>query len=299
MPTTTPATDPVAADQSVDLRGIHHVELWVGNAKQAAYFYRKCFGFDQVAFLGPETGVHDRVSYCLKQGNIFVALSSPLTHLSPMNIWLNCHGDGVRDIAFEVGDVDRSYAAAVARGATPLIAPHDMEAADGAVRRCSVQTYGDTVHSFIERGDYAGFLPGYALETVKSRNVGIHCIDHVVGNVEHRRMDHWCEFYEQIFDFDQFVSFDDKDISTEYTSLRSKVMASEDRADQVPHQRARRGQEEEPDPGVRRFQHDRRRAAPGPAHREHPGDHRPAAGQRRRVPGRARQLLRHRVGPRR
>ncbi|MEZ4387396.1 MAG: 4-hydroxyphenylpyruvate dioxygenase [Candidatus Krumholzibacteriia bacterium] len=234
MPTVTPAHDPAATDVAVDLRGIHHVELWVGNARQASYFYRKCFGFDQVAYLGPETGVHDRASYCLKQGNIFVVVSSPLTHLSPMNVWLSCHGDGVRDIAFEVGDVDRSFAAAVARGATPLREPHDMEAADGSVRRCTVRTYGDTVHSFIQRGDYGGFLPGYALDTVKSDNVGIHCIDHVVGNVEHRRMDEWCEFYERVFGFAQFLSYDDTDICTDYTALRSKVMTSEDRAVKFP-----------------------------------------------------------------
>jgi 4-hydroxyphenylpyruvate dioxygenase len=234
MPGTTAAADPSAAHASVDLRGIHHVELWVGNAKQASYFYRRCFGFDQVAYMGPETGVHDRASYCLKQGNIFVVVSSPLTHLSPMNVWLSCHGDGVRDIAFEVGNVDRSFQAAVARGATPLIEPHDVEASDGAIRRCSVQTYGDTVHSFIERGDYAGFLPGYALDETRGDNVGIHCIDHVVGNVEHRRMDDWCDFYEQVFDFSQFVSYDDKDICTDYTALRSKVMASDDRAVKFP-----------------------------------------------------------------
>ena len=234
MPATTPATDPAARNRAVDLRRIHHVELWVGNARQASYFYRKCFGFDQVAYLGPETGVHDRASYCLKQGEIFLVLSSPLTHLNPMNVWLSCHGDGVRDIAFEVGDVDQSYAAAVQRGATPVAPPHDVEASDGAVRRCSVRTYGDTIHSFIERGDYEGFLPGFALDTVRSDNVGIHCVDHVVGNVEHERMQHWCDFYTEVFDFSQFVSYDDKDICTDFTSLRSKVMASEDRGIKFP-----------------------------------------------------------------
>ena len=217
------------SEASVDLRRIHHIELWVGNARQAAYFYRKCFGFDQVAYLGPETGFHDRASYCLKQGDIFFVLSSPLTHLNPMNIWLSCHGDGVRDLAFEVGDVDRSFQSAVARGATPVEQPHDLEAADGAVRRASVRTYGDTIHSFIERGDYSGFLPGFALDTVRGSAVGIHCVDHVVGNVEHKRMQDWCDFYEQVFDFSQFVSYDDKDICTDFSALRSKVMADGDR----------------------------------------------------------------------
>ena len=223
-----------ASTARVDLRRIHHVELWVGNAKQAAYFYRQCFGFDQVAYLGPETGVHDRASYCLKQGEVFFVVTSPLHHLSPINAWLNCHGDGVRDLAFEVGDTDTSFAAAVARGASPVTAPHDLEAGDGAVRCASVKTYGDTVHSFIQRGDYEGFLPGYALETVRGGNTGIHCIDHVVGNVEHRRMQKWCDFYEQIFDFNQFVHYDDKDICTDFTALRSKVMTNRDRTVKFP-----------------------------------------------------------------
>ncbi len=225
--TTAPASH--YADAAVDLRRIHHIELWVGNARQAAYFYRKCFGFDQVAYMGPETGVHDRASYCLKQGDVFFVLTSPLNHMNPMNIWLSCHGDGVRDLAFEVGNVDQSFAAAVARGAIPVQAPHDMEARDGAVRRASVRTYGDTVHSFIERGDYEGFLPGYALDQVRGSNVGIHCVDHVVGNVEHHRMQDWCDFYEQVFDFSQFVHYDDNDICTDFTALRSKVMADGDR----------------------------------------------------------------------
>jgi 4-hydroxyphenylpyruvate dioxygenase len=227
--------DPASTTQEgIRLLRIHHIEMWVGNAKQAAYFYRKCFGFDQMAYRGPETGCHDRASYALRQGNIVLVLVSPLTHLDPMNIWLSCHGDGVRDIAFEVTDATRAYELAVARGATPVQAPHDLEAADGAVRRSSVRTYGDTIHSFIERGDYAGFLPGYAVDLERGQNVGIHCIDHIVGNVEIQRMQHWCDFYTQVFDFHQFVSYDDKDICTDFTALQSKVMANADRAVKFP-----------------------------------------------------------------
>jgi 4-hydroxyphenylpyruvate dioxygenase len=112
--------------------------------------------------------------------------------------------------------------------------PHDREAADGAVRRAAVRTYGDTIHSFIERGDYEGFLPGFAVDVERGHNVGVHCIDHVVGNVEQDRMQHWCDFYTQVFDFHQFVSYDDKDICTDYTSLQSKVMANPDRAIKFP-----------------------------------------------------------------
>jgi len=243
---TSPETGSATAGDGIRLLRIHHVELWVGNAKQAAYFYRKCFGFDQVAYLGPETGFHDRASYVLKQGNIFFVVTSPLTHLSPMNVWLNCHGDGVRDIAFEVTDATGAYHTAIARGATLVAEPHDLEASDGAVRKASIRTYGDTVHSFIERGDYGGFLPGFALDSVRGDNVGIHCVDHVVGNVEHQRMQHWCDFYTKIFDFSQFVSYDDKDICTDFTALRSKVMANDDRGIKFPIN--------EPAPGKKRSQ---------------------------------------------
>jgi 4-hydroxyphenylpyruvate dioxygenase len=219
---------------AIDLKRIHHIELWVGNARQAAYFYRKAFGFDQVAYRGPETGDHERVSYCLRQGAIFMTLTSPLVPHDPINLWLNMHGDGVRDIAFEVDDAEAAYKTAVERGALAVHGPRDMEASDGAVRRAAVKTYGDTVHSFIERDGYDGFLPGYALEEIKGSNVGLHCIDHVVGNVEHHRMDHWCDFYEQVFDFSQFVSYDDKDICTDFTALRSKVMASPEKSIKFP-----------------------------------------------------------------
>ncbi|MFO7653387.1 MAG: 4-hydroxyphenylpyruvate dioxygenase [Candidatus Krumholzibacteriia bacterium] len=219
---------------ALDLKRIHHIELWVGNARQAAYFYRKAFGFDQVAYRGPETGDQERASYCLRQGNIFLTLTSPLTPHDPINVWLTMHGDGVRDIAFEVDDVAAAFRIAVERGAQPVQPPVDVEASDGAVRRAAIRTYGDTVHSFIERGGYDGFLPGFALDEVKGGNVGLHCVDHVVGNVEHDRMEHWCDFYAQIFDFDRFVSYDDKDICTDFTALRSKVMASHDRAVKFP-----------------------------------------------------------------
>ncbi len=235
-----------SSPEGIRLLRIHHLELWVGNAKQAAYFYRKCFGFDQVAYRGPETGFHDRASYALKQGNIVLVLTSPLTHLDPMNVWLSCHGDGVRDIAFEVTDATRAYEMAVARGATPVQGPHDLEAADGAVRRSAVRTYGDTIHSFIERGDYAGFLPGYAVDIERGHNVGVHCIDHIVGNVELQRMQHWCDFYTQVFDFHQFVSYDDKDICTDFTALQSKVMANADRGVKFPIN--------EPAPGLKKSQ---------------------------------------------
>jgi len=234
MPVSSSDSPLIADSAAVALRRIHHIELWVGNARQAAYFYRKCFGFDQVAYLGPETGCHDRASYCLKQGEIFLVLTSPLTHLSPINQWLAVHGDGVRDIAFEVGDAAAAFMTATARGAQAVAAPHDVEAGDGAVRRAAIRTYGDTVHSFIERGGYDGFLPGFALDQVRGQNVGIHCVDHVVGNVEHRRMQQWCDFYEQIFDFSQFVSYDDKDICTDFTALRSKVMADSERNIKFP-----------------------------------------------------------------
>jgi len=218
----------------IDLKGIHHIELWVGNARQAAYFYRKCFGFDLVAYRGPETGDHERASYCLRQGSVLLVLTTPLGHLDPINSWLAAHGDGVRDLAFEVDDAAAAFASAVERGATPVHGPIDIEAADGAVRKAAIKTYGDTIHSFVERGDYGGFLPGYVSHEIKGQSVGIRCVDHVVGNVEHRRMGTWCEFYEQVFGFHKFVSYDDKDICTDFTALRSQVMANPGRAIKFP-----------------------------------------------------------------
>jgi 4-hydroxyphenylpyruvate dioxygenase len=221
--------------QSLPLKRIHHVEVIAGNALQSSYFYRKAFGFDLAAYLGPETGRRREVSYALKQEDINLVVTSPLYHDDPRNIFLTLHGDSVRDICFEVDDVDAVYEAVVSRGAVPVHGPVDEEDDNGRIRKAAIRTYGDTIHTFLSRGDYNGpFLPGFQEAGAKGRNVGLYRIDHVVGNVEDRQMDRWAQFYIDTLGFHQFVSYDDKDISTDYTALRSKVMASENREIKFP-----------------------------------------------------------------
>jgi 4-hydroxyphenylpyruvate dioxygenase len=209
--------------------------LIVGNAKQAAYFYRRAFGFDQLAYAGPETRCRGRASYLLGQRKIRLVLTSPLTHEDPRNLFLTLHGDGVKDIAFEVDDVDAVFADVVTRGAEPVLAPHDLEDRHGSVRAASIRTFGNTIHSFVAKRDYGGiFLPGFEESTRKGQDTRLLAVDHVVGNVEDRQMDRWVDWYVRTLGFHQFVSYDDKDISTEYSALRSKVMASPDLRIKIP-----------------------------------------------------------------
>jgi 4-hydroxyphenylpyruvate dioxygenase len=284
--------------ETVPLRSIHHVELVVGNAKQAAYFYRKAFGFSQIAYLGPETGHRDRASYALQQGEIRLVLTTPLTPEHPLSDHHKLHGDGVRDIAFLVDDVEATHAEVLRRGAASAVDPHEIGDEGGTARHAAVATYGDTIHSFYSLADYDGpFIPGFRPDEKREPDVGLKCIDHIVGNVEDRKMDSWVDWYINTFGFDRFVSFDDKDICTDFTALRSKVMASGDRAIKFPINEPADGKQEEPDPGVHRLQRDRGRPAPRPAHRDILETIAKLREQRRRVPRRAGHLLRDGLGP--
>jgi 4-hydroxyphenylpyruvate dioxygenase len=208
------------------LKEIHHLELLVGNAKQAAFYYRKAFGFSQIAYAGPETGVRDQASYVLYQGAIRLVVSTPMFPADPMAEHLHIHGDGVLDIAFLVDDVDEVFAEAVRRGARVALEPYDRSDEYGRIRRAKIRAYGDTLHSFISLADYAGpFLPGYQIRRRPAADAGLLAIDHVVGNVEGGKMNDWGTYYNRVLGLNQFMSFDDKDISTEFTALRSKVMA--------------------------------------------------------------------------
>ncbi len=214
-------------NEALPIKGIHHCELVVGNAKQAAYYYRRAFGFSQLGYLGPETGHRDRASYLLGQGRVRLVLTTPLDPDNPLAEHHKLHGDGVIDIAFTVENVDEAFAAAVERGCPIAEEPHDMSDDSGRVRRAKLRTYGDTMHSLISTADYAGFfLPGFRSQRIPQPDFGLRTIDHIVGNVEDGKMDTWADFYSNIFGWEQFLSFDDKDISTEFTALRSKVMAS-------------------------------------------------------------------------
>lgn len=206
---------------SLPLRRIDHLELWVGNAKQAAYFYRNALGMDLVAYSGPETGVRERASYVLQRDKVRLVLSTPIRSDHPMADHIHRHGDGVRAIALEVDDARESFKVTTERGAQPVQAPSEIE----SVVTASIAMYGDTVLSFVQRNDYAGaFLPGYQACDIKGPDFGIAAIDHIVGNVELGKMNHWVDFFARVMGFSQLVHFDDADISTEYSALMSKVM---------------------------------------------------------------------------
>jgi 4-hydroxyphenylpyruvate dioxygenase len=207
------------------IEGIDYVELYVGNAKQASYFYQNGFGFAPVAFAGPETGVKDKTSYLMQQGDIRLLLTSGLNPDHPISRFVLTHGDGVADIALRVKDTEWTYKEAIKRGAKGIRAPTHLKDDHGVLRGSAIAAYGDTVHTFIERDQYKGiFAPGFVPLKGSAEPVGLQRVDHVVANVEEGKMDYWVEFYGKVFGFSQLISFDDKDISTEYSALRSKVM---------------------------------------------------------------------------
>lgn len=216
---------------SIPLRRIDHVRFFVGNARQAAYFYRNAFGFDIVAYAGLETKHRHEAGYVLKQGDITFVVVSPLSAHHPENRRLLLHGDGVQDIALEVDDVAQSWHTACKRGALPISPPTRLEDDNGVYESATIQTYGDTTHTFVNRDRYRGvFAPGYKqidperYSRSTFRAAGLIAVDHIVGNVEEGKMDEWIRFYQDVMGFTQLVSFDDKDISTEYSALMSKVV---------------------------------------------------------------------------
>jgi 4-hydroxyphenylpyruvate dioxygenase len=231
------------------LKSIHHVEFWVGNARQAAFFYRQGFGFSQAAYAGLETGIRDRTSYVLTQGKVRFVLTTPLAPGGEVSDHVRLHGDGVRDIAFHVDDADAAFAEAVRRGARPAVEPRDLRDEHGVVRHAAIHTYGDTLHSFVSGGGYSGpFLPGFAAREVPGEGIGLLRVDHIVGNVGLGQMNEWAEWYRRVLGFERFISFDDKDISTEFSALMSVVMADDAQAIKFPIN--------EPAPGRRKSQID-------------------------------------------
>jgi 4-hydroxyphenylpyruvate dioxygenase len=214
-----------AQKDTFPIQGIDYVEFYVGNAKQAAHFYRTAMGFNIVAYAGPETKVRDRASYVLEQANIRFVLTAPMLPQGEIAEHVFKHGDGVKDIALRVPDVDYAYHTALERGATGVMEPTWLESEKGRIRKATIATCGDTVHSLINRDDYAGtFMPGYHRRDVPGVPTGVKAIDHIVLNVELGKMNYWVEYYARIMGFTQLISFDDKDISTEYSALMSKVM---------------------------------------------------------------------------
>jgi len=224
---TAPRAD--AAHDTFPINGTDFIEFYVGNAKQASHFYRTVFGFALEAYSGPETGVRDRASYLLTQNKLRFVFTTPLTSRSPIAEHVQKHGDGVRDIAFWVDDAREAYRKAIERGAESASEPNVLRDDSGEVVRAAIKTYGDTIHSIVERRNYKGlFLPGF--QPIESpyvpTSIGLQYVDHCVGNVELGRMNHWVEFYSRVLGFFNLLSFDDKDISTEYSALMSKVMSN-------------------------------------------------------------------------
>jgi len=223
-----PSPESVARD-FLPLKGTDHIEFYVGNARQAAYFYRAAFGMSLVAYAGPETGRRDRASYVLQQGKVRFVMTTALRPDSEIAAHVHKHGDGVKAIALWVDDARSAWEETTKRGARSVQEPTVSEDADGRVVTSSIAAYGDTVHTFVERKEYEGvFFPGYQPtppDTV-TRPVGLLHVDHMVGNVGWGAMNEWVEFYAKVMGFSLYQHFDDKDISTEYSALMSKVMAN-------------------------------------------------------------------------
>ena len=222
-------------ENPLNIKKVHHVEFWAGNAKQSAFFYRKAFGFSQLAYSGLETGNRETASYVLSQGKIRFVITTPLSAKHAAADHIRKHGDGVHDIALQVEDADFAFEEAVRRGAKPVIEPHDVSDEFGTVRRAAIRTYGDTVHSLISYKDYRGsFLPGFDAAEVAGEPAGLLVVDHIVGNVELGKMNEWAEFYSRVMGFSRYITFDDKDISTEYSALMSIVMSDDNRVVKFP-----------------------------------------------------------------
>jgi 4-hydroxyphenylpyruvate dioxygenase len=214
---------------SLPINGTDHIELYVGNAKQSSLFYQHCFGFELVAYAGPETGVRDRASYVLMQDKIRLVLTSALNSKSEIAQHVNRHGDGVKVLALWVDDARHSFEETLSRGAEMAEAPRTRKDEFGEIVVASIKTYGETIHTFVERKNYKGaFMPGYKAvkSSIEVKPIGLKYVDHCVGNVELGQMNRWVEFYEKVMGFQLLITFDDSDISTEYSALMSKVVSN-------------------------------------------------------------------------
>ena len=218
-----------AVRDTFPINGTDYIEFYVGNARQSALYYRGVFGFRLAGYCGPETGIRDRASYLLVQDALRFVLTSPLGPEGEIADHVRLHGDGVKDVAFWVEDARAAYAAAMARGAVSARTPEVLQDEQGEVVRAAIRTYGDTIHSIVERRNYRGlFLPGFveADSPFQPPGTGLKYVDHCVGNVELGRMNPWVKFYEDVLGFTNILTFDDKTISTEYSALMSKVMSN-------------------------------------------------------------------------
>jgi 4-hydroxyphenylpyruvate dioxygenase len=224
---TQPIVAPAKTEDFMPLHGIDHVEFYVGNALQAASYWMRALGFKEVAYAGLETGVRDRASHVLEQGRVRIVLTGALVPDHEIGRHVARHGDGVKVIALSVPDVDHAYREATARGARGVVEPHEIGDERGTVRLASIATYGETLHTFVDRSEYKGaFLPGYDARSGDHGDAGLLAIDHIVGNVELGHMDEWVKYYEDVFGMREMIHFSDDDISTEYSALMSKVVTN-------------------------------------------------------------------------
>jgi 4-hydroxyphenylpyruvate dioxygenase len=221
--------NPAATQDFLPLNGTDHVEFYCGNAKQSAYYYQMAWGYKLVAYSGLETGVKDRASYVLQQGKIRLVLTSSFDPESEISRHVARHGDGVKVLALWVDDARKSWEETTRRGAVSIMEPTEMADEHGSVVVSAIKTYGDTIHKFVQRSNYRGaFLPGYqpASSALDVQPIGLEYVDHCVGNVELGQMNEWVRFYEEVLGFKLLITFDDQDISTEYTALMSKVVSN-------------------------------------------------------------------------
>ena len=217
------------AHDTFPINGTDYIEFWVGNARQAALYYRAAFGFELVGYRGPETGTRDRASYLLQQDKVRFVLTTAIKSEGKIAEHVSKHGDGVRDIALWVDDAQTAYDAAIERGAESAQEPTILKDENGEIVVAAIKTYGDTIHSLVERKNYRGlFMPGFVpMESpFKPASAGLKYVDHCVGNVELGKMNQWVGFYEKVLGFTNILSFDDKTITTEYSALMSKVMSN-------------------------------------------------------------------------
>src|SRR5947207_3511180 len=224
-----PKAAPAAEEDFLPLHGTDHVEFYVGNAKQAAHFYKTAFGFQSLAYSGPETGVKDRASYAIRQNKLLLLLTQPIRANNPIADHVNKHGDGVKALALTVEDATSAWEETTKRGGKSYMEPKTLSDDDGEVVMSGIHTYGDVVHLFIERENYRGpFMPRFRKweSNYNPPETGLQYVDHCVGNVGWNQMNPWVKFYEDVMGFRNILTFDDKDISTEYSALMSKVMSN-------------------------------------------------------------------------
>jgi len=229
---------------SYEIKGTDYIQLIVGNAKQAKHYYQTQFGFEPIAYRGLETGDREKTEYVLRQNKITLVLTTPLSSDSDLNEHLRLHGDGVKDVAFWVTDAKDAWEKVTKKGAKSVRDPETIEDENGRVTLAAIQTYGDTIHTFVERNNYNGiFMPGYVKyeSQIKTNPIGLNFVDHFVGNQPENKMQEIAEWYERVFNFHRFWTVDDKDVATDYTSLRSIVVANENERIKMPINRPATG----------------------------------------------------------